>query len=324
MDANGNENPGRSARTDMARLSKRLAAIDMGSNSFHLLLAEVSMRGFFPKPRIIARYKRKVRLADGFDQQYCLNDDSIERAHQCLSEFSQQLQLFKPDAVKAVATAALRKASNKAGVIDKLSSTLGYPIEVIPGEREAELIFSGVCSAAEQKGDILVIDIGGASTEIIVGQPLKPKLLRSLDMGCVVFQNQFFGHGQLSRSGFQQAITAARQQLNHHTEAFQKLGWQHIIGASGTFRAVDEIAIAEGRSRLTRAWLSELIERCIGCGHIERLDFSGLRDDRRAIFCGGLSILYAILCELDINSFEVTNGALREGLLAELVAAETA
>lgn len=308
----------------MSASYKRLAAIDMGSNSFHLLLAEVSMRGFFPKPRVIARYKHKVRLADGFDASLALDSPAVERAASCLKGFADQLSRFKPDAIQVVATAALRKASNQKAILPKLESALGYPIEIISGEREAALIFSGVCAASEQKGSMLVIDIGGASTEVIVGEPLKPKVLNSLDMGCVVFQNHFFYQQQITRQRFDDAIQQSRSQIRELRQQYQHVGWQHVLGASGTFRALAEIALAEKHTVLSRAWLAHLIDRCVKAGHVQQLDFAGLRDDRRAILCGGLAILMGLLDELEVDHFGVTNGALREGLLAELVAKETA
>lgn len=282
------------------------------------------MRGFFPKPRIIARYKHKVRLADGFDDQFCLNAAAVERAITCLSTFATEIERFQPDQVNAVATAALRKATNQQAILPSLATALGYPIEVITGQREAALIFSGVCAASQQKGNILVIDIGGASTEIIVGKPLQPDCLNSLDMGCVVFQNCFFYQQKLSAQRFDSAIEQSRAQVRALRHQYQKIGWQSVLGASGTFRALAEIAQAEKQAILTRAWLASLITRAINAGHVEKLDFLGLREDRRAILCGGLAILMGILTELSVEQFDVTNGALREGLLAEMVATATA
>lgn len=282
------------------------------------------MRGFFPKPRIIARYKHKVRLADGFDETFNLDEAAIQRADECLHSFSDQLRRFKPDAVRTVATAALRKSVNQQFILPRLQATLGYPIEVISGEREAALIFAGVCAASEQKGNILVIDIGGASTEVIAGKPFAPKMLRSLDMGCVVFQNTYFKHQKINQQRFDEATRHSRQHITALRDQYQHVGWDHVLGASGTFRAVAEIALAEGQSRLSRKWLITLIERCVAAGHVSELNFAGLRDDRRSILCGGLAILLGILTELNIDEFGVTNGALREGLLAEMVAAETA
>ncbi|WP_404400451.1 Ppx/GppA family phosphatase [Idiomarina seosinensis] len=304
--------------------TKRLAAVDMGSNSFHLLLAEVSMRGFFPKPRIVSRHKYKVRLADGLDSALRLDKAAVRRAKRSLDNFAEQLKLFQPDACYAVATAALRKASNCAEVLPELEQSLGCAIEVISGEREAELIFAGVCNAAQQQGDILVIDIGGASTELIAGRPLRPRLLKSLDMGCVIFQNQYFADGKITTSAFTRAIGQARNQLNPYTQDYQAIGWQHVLGASGTFRAVTEIALAQGQVTLSRDWLEQLIDLCVQQGQVQQLRIPGLRDDRKTILCGGLAILYAILIEFDIHRFGVTNGALREGLLSELVAQATA
>lgn len=282
------------------------------------------MRGFYPKPRIVARYKHKVRLADGFNQQFELDHDSVQRGVECLHSFADQLLRFNPDVVCAVATAALRKAKNQTQILPQLEQALGHPISVISGEREAELIFSGVCAAAEQKGNILVIDIGGASTEVIAGRPLSPRVLNSFDMGCVVFQNHHFADGQITRQRFEHAVNQARQQVSSYTSAYQAAGWDHVLGASGTFRALAEIAMAEGQANLTRDWLAQLIERCVQTQQVERLNFVGLRDDRKAILCGGIAILMGVLSELGIDVFGVTNGALREGLLAEMVATETA
>lgn len=282
------------------------------------------MRGFYPKPRIVARYKHKVRLADGFNADFQLDQPSIARAQNCLQGFADQLKRFKPDAVRAVATAALRKSTNQTDIIPELEQALGYSINVISGETEAALIFAGVCAAAEQQGPILVIDIGGASTEVIVGRPLKPELLKSLDMGCVVFQNNYFVDQKLTSQNFNAAIDQARSQIASYGKNYRQIGWEQVLGASGTFRALAEVALAEGQTALTRDWLKALIERCIKAGAVNKLSFAGLREDRRAILAGGISILYGLLLELDIEQFGVTNGALREGLLAELAAEVTA
>ncbi|RUO67018.1 Ppx/GppA family phosphatase [Idiomarina ramblicola] len=302
----------------MPAKKRKLAAIDMGSNSFHLLMAEVSMTGFFPKPRIIARHKQKVRLADGLDDNDSIDDAAISRGVNCLNLFSNELERFQPHAVKAVATAALRKASNQAQLLEKFETVLGSPIEIITGEREAELIYAGVCSASQCRDKVLVIDIGGASTEVIAGNGSQANILNSLDMGCVVFQNRFFKQGHIDSNSIDQAIRSAEQLLSPHVNDYQQHGWLRVLGASGTFRAVSEIAAAEGQQILTSQWLGKLIQRCIEQGKVERLNFSGLRDDRRAVLVGGITILFAVLKTLNVDKFEVTTGALREGLLAQL------
>jgi len=302
----------------MSAKKRKLAAIDMGSNSFHLLMAEVSMTGFFPKPRILARHKQKVRLADGLDDNDSIDDSAVSRGVNCLNLFAKELERFKPHAIKVVATAALRKASNQQAILAKFESALGSPIEIITGEREAELIYAGVCSASQCKDEVLVIDIGGASTEIIAGNGPQANILNSLDMGCVIFQNRFFKQGEIDSNSIEQAIKTAEQLLLPYTENYQQHGWLRVLGASGTFRAVSEIATAEGQQVLTRAWLGQLIQRCIKVGQVEHLNFAGLRDDRRAVLVGGITILFAILKTFNIDKFEVTTGALREGLLAQL------
>ncbi|MCJ8317164.1 Ppx/GppA family phosphatase [Idiomarina sp.] len=308
----------------MALKKKKLAAIDMGSNSFHLLMAEVSMTGFFPKPRVLTRHKQKVRLADGLNAANTIDDDAAKRACQCLLGFAAELEQFQPDAVTVVATAALRKASNQAQLLEQFENALGHPIQVITGEQEAELIYSGVCSVSQCTDDVLVIDIGGASTEVIAGHGLSPKYLQSLDMGCVVFQNRYFSGGILNDSSFEQAKSDAASLIEPFLNDYRQHSWQRVLGASGTFRAVSEIAHAEGQTQLTREWLTELMKRCAKKGTVEALDFPGLREDRKAVLAGGLAILAGITEALNIEEFEVTYGALREGLLAQLANEVTA
>lgn len=276
------------------------------------------MTGFFPKPRILARHKQKVRLADGLDDNDKIDGQAISRGVDCLKLFAKEIQRFQPHEVKAVATAALRKASNQKALLDEFEAALGSPIEVITGDREAELIYAGVCSASQCRDKVLVIDIGGASTEIIAGNGPRPNVLNSLDMGCVVFQNRFFKDGIIDKTRIDQAIQLAEKRLSPHTQDYQHHGWLRVLGASGTFRAVSEIAAAEGQQVLTREWLGQLIQRCTEQGRVQRLSFAGLREDRRAVLVGGITILFAVLRTLDVDKFEVTTGALREGLLAQL------
>ncbi|WP_232507000.1 Ppx/GppA family phosphatase [Idiomarina piscisalsi] len=314
----------RGRNSPMALKKKKLAAIDMGSNSFHLLMAEVSMTGFFPKPRVLTRHKQKVRLADGLNAANTIDDDAAKRACQCLSGFAAELEQFQPDAVTVVATAALRKASNQIPLLEQFESALGHPIQVITGEQEAELIYSGVCSVSQCANDVLVIDIGGASTEVIAGHGLIPKYLQSLDMGCVVFQNRYFKGGVMSEPAFAQAKREATTLIEPFLNDYRQHNWQRVLGASGTFRAVSEIAHAESQPTLTREWLNELIQRCAQKGTVDALDFPGLREDRKAVLAGGLAILAGITEALNIEEFEVTYGALREGLLAQLANEVTA
>lgn len=311
-------------RRDMPVKKRKLAAIDMGSNSFHLLMAEVSMTGFYPKPRILSRQKQKVRLADGLDEHSSIQPAAVNRGIHCLRAFAKELEQFKPHTVMAVATAALRKAANQTQLLEAFESALGIPIDIITGEREAQLIYAGVCHTSQQRDKVLVIDIGGASTEVIAGEGLTPKVLNSLDMGCVVYQNRFFKDGEINRERVQAAIQAAEVELAPYLADYQQHGWRRVQGASGTFRAVNEIAASDKQTSLTRTWLAGLIDECVAKQQVARLDFGGLRDDRRAVLIGGLTILFSVLNRLGIDQFEVSHGALREGLLAQLVDTATA
>jgi exopolyphosphatase/guanosine-5'-triphosphate,3'-diphosphate pyrophosphatase len=302
----------------MTSNSRRIAAIDLGSNSFHLLLAEMVTRGGIESPRIIKRVKQKVRLADGFDASRNISQQGIDRAKACLSLFHDEIVQFGAGTIKAVATAAMRQANNQADVLQALEASLKFPIEIITGLREAELIYAGVTSTARSRGDTLVIDIGGASTEVIAGHDRTPKLLHSFDMGCVVFQNNYFPEGIITRSRIESAQAQVRNQLSHYQDAFKRLGWTRVIGASGTFRAVYEIAQANQQDPIDGQYLTALVSQCVQAGTVNNLKLMGLRDDRKPIFLGGLVILATLVEQLGIRAIEITNGALREGLLAEI------
>ncbi|HAR55789.1 MAG TPA: Ppx/GppA family phosphatase [Idiomarina baltica] len=302
----------------MTSNNRRIAAIDLGSNSFHLLLAEMVTRGGIDSPRIIKRVKQKVRLADGFDASRNISQQGIDRAKACLNLFHDEIVQFGASTVKAVATAAMRQANNQSDVLLALETALKFPIEIISGLREAELIYAGVTSTARSRGDTLVIDIGGASTEIIAGHDKTPQLLHSFDMGCVVFQNNYFPEGIITRSRIESAQAQVRNQLSHYQHAFKRLGWKRVIGASGTFRAVYEIAQANQQDTIDSDYLTSLVSKCIQSGAVKNLALLGLREDRKPIFLGGLVILATLVEQLGINAIEITNGALREGLLAEI------
>ena len=302
----------------MTSNNRRIAAIDLGSNSFHLLLAEMVTRGGIDTPRIVKRVKQKVRLADGFDASRNISQQGIDRAIRCLNLFHHEIIEFGASTIKAVATAAMRQANNQADVLQALEHALQFKIEIISGLREAELIYAGVTSTARSQGDTLVIDIGGASTEVIAGRDKVPKLMHSFDMGCVVFQNNYFPEGIISQSRVESAQAQVRNQLSHYQQAFKRLGWRRVIGASGTFRAVYEIAQAHQREPINAEYLNELLARCVTSGSVEKLNLAGLRDDRKPIFVGGLVILATLVEQLGIDAIEITNGALREGLLAEI------
>lgn len=297
------------------------AAIDLGSNSFHLLLA----RGHAQGAEIVFRTREKVRLADGLNADNVVDEDAIRRGEQCLEQFATYLHGIAAEHCIAVATAALRKATNQHHIVQRFERVLGVPIEVISGEREAELIYHGATSEPKSDEPTLVIDIGGASTEIVVGAAThgqqQPHTLRSLDMGCVVFQKRFFPGGSITKDRIDQAIATAKELIEPHQSAYMEQTWKRVMGASGTFKALCELLSNRHKSdhfTISAADLERTLARCIRAGHVDKLTFRGLREDRRAVFMGGICILQGIFQSLALTHCEIANGALREGLLSKL------
>ncbi|MFP2770283.1 guanosine-5'-triphosphate,3'-diphosphate diphosphatase [Oceanisphaera sp. KMM 10153] len=288
------------------------AAVDLGSNSFHMLVVH-EVAGAC---RTLAKVKRKVRLAAGLQADGSLDAAAMQRGWECLQLFAEQLQDIPADHIRIVGTATLRLATNIDVFLERAQAILGHPIRIISGEEEAATIYEGVAWTSSGAGRRLVIDIGGASTELIVGEGTTPQLLNSLHMGCVTWLNRYFSDGQLSATNFDQAIAAARQTLMPIAGDYLKLGWQSCIGASGTVQAIQEIMMSQGEDeRITLAKLLQLKQQAIACGHLDRLGLSGLQADRVTVFPSGLAILIALFEMLAIDSMTLAGGALREGLI---------
>lgn len=293
-------------------VSSCYAAIDLGSNSFHMLV----VRQVAGNIQTIARIKRKVRLAAGLDEQNNLSQDAIERGWQCLALFAERLQDIPAKHVRVVATAALRSARNAADFLDTAQRILGHPIEVIAGEEEARLIYQGVAHTTGGPDPRLVVDIGGASTELIIGKGAQPQALVSLHMGCVTWLERYFADRRLCEHNFAAAEQAARDILQPIVAQFTSLGWQACVGASGTVQALQEIMLAQGMDEhITLAKLRQLRAQAIQCYKLEELEIEGLTLDRALVFPSGLSILIAIFETLSIDDMTLSGGALREGLL---------
>ncbi|GHA19997.1 guanosine-5'-triphosphate,3'-diphosphate diphosphatase [Oceanisphaera arctica] len=288
------------------------AAVDLGSNSFHMLVVH-EVAGAC---RTLAKIKRKVRLAAGLQADGSLDAASMQRGWDCLQLFAEQLQDIPADHIRIVGTATLRLATNITVFLERAQAILGHPIRIISGEEEAATIYEGVAWTSSGVGRRLVIDIGGASTELIVGEGTAPQLLNSLHMGCVTWLNRYFVGGQLSAANFDHAIAAARQTLMPVAGDYLKLGWQNCIGASGTVQAIQEIMISQGEDeQITLAKLMQLKQQAIACGHLDRLQQPGLQVDRVTVFPSGLAILIALFEMLAIDSMTLAGGALREGLI---------
>ncbi len=220
-----------------------VAAIDLGSNSFHMIVARVDQGEIRP----VERFGKKVQLASGLNQHDELTPEAMERGFDCLSQFAQYLAGNYFHAVRVVGTNALRKARNSHAFVDRAQAILGHPVEIIAGREEARLIYLGVAQTQSDDNERrLVIDIGGGSTEFVIGERFEPKLMESLHMGCVVFTDRFFGTGELSPQRFQSAYYAARLELLNIEKSYSNLGWVDAVGSSGSIRAVSTILQAMG------------------------------------------------------------------------------
>lgn len=300
------------------RDASKVAALDIGSNSFHLVVARIVAGSV----QILHKVKQKVRLADGLDADNTLSQEAMHRGLNTLQVIAESLQGFEPDSVRIVATYTLRKARNAQDFINAARLILPYPIEVISGNEEARLIYSGVAHTIHGEGRRLVVDIGGGSTEFAIGEGYDTRLLRSLQMGCVSYTQRFFKNGELKPKAFDKAITAAQQELEMIDAKYNRLGWQHCIGTSGTARMLVNLAQTQCNraedGKLTLHNLQCLIKASCEAEHIDNVKFDGLSDDRKPVFAAGLAIMTAIFKSLKIEDMEFTPAALREGVIYEM------
>lgn len=288
------------------------AAIDLGSNSFHMLV----VREVAGSIQTLARIKRKVRLAAGLDQNNLLSHEAMQRGWQCLRLFSERLQDIPREQIRVVATATLRLASNADEFLQKAQEILGCPVQVITGEEEARLIYHGVAHTTGGPDKRLVVDIGGGSTELVTGIGAQATTLISLSMGCVTWLERYFADRNLGKENFEQAEQAAFEMIAPVAPTLLANSWQICVGASGTVQALQEIMVAQGMDeRITLVKLQQLKQRAIQCGKLEELEIEGLTLERALVFPSGLSILIAIFKALNIETMTLAGGALREGLV---------
>ena len=275
----------------MGSTSSLYAAIDLGSNSFHMLV----VREVAGSIQTLTRIKRKVRLAAGLNSENALSNEAMERGWQCLRLFAERLQDIPPSQIRVVATATLRLAVNAGDFIAKAQEILGCPVQVISGEEEARLIYQGVAHTT-----------GGAQTTSLF----------SLSMGCVTWLERYFADRNLGQENFDAAEKAAREVLRPVADELRYHGWKVCVGASGTVQALQEIMMAQGMDeRITLEKLQQLKQRAIHCGRLEELEIDGLTLERALVFPSGLAILIAIFTELNIQCMTLAGGALREGLV---------
>lgn len=294
------------------------AALDLGSNSFHMVVAKYADG----RVQIVDRIKEMVRLADGLDNERNLTEDTIERGIACLQRFGQRIQELPPQRVRAVGTNTLRQAKNGHLFLRRARQALGHRIEIIAGREEARLIFLGVAHTVFKEGEQrLVVDIGGGSTELIIGHDFHPHLTESLYMGCVSMTRQYFDDGKINAKRMRRAILLARQEMEAIESQYRCAGWQSAIGASGTIQSIHKIITQQNwsQSGITPDGLEQLRNYMIEAGHSNKLQLEGLSDNRRPVFAGGVAVLSGIVEALGIDNMGVSDGALREGLLHELI-----
>ena len=301
---------------DKSPRPQEFAAVDLGSNSFHMVIARVVDGAM----QIIGRLKQRVHLADGLGPDNRLSEEAMERGLSCLSLFAERLQGFSPSSVCIVGTHTLRQALNATDFLKRAEKVIPYPIEIISGNEEARLIFMGVEHTQPEKGRKLVIDIGGGSTELVIGENFEPKLVESRRMGCVSFAQLYFPGGAITPENFQRARMAAAQKLETLTWQFRIQGWNVALGASGTIKAAHEVLLELGEKDgfITPERLDRLVAEILHYRNFDALSLPGLSEERKAVFVPGLAILCGVFDALAIRELRLSDGALREGVLYEM------
>lgn len=295
-----------------------LAAVDLGSNSFHCQLARVIGDQIYPLDAL----REPVRLGAGLTEDKMLEEATQDRALACLQRFGERLRGFDRDTVRALGTNTLRVAKNSGAFLKKAEAALGFPIEVVAGREEARLIYLGVAhSLPASKEKRLVVDIGGGSTEIIIGANHRPQKLDSLFMGCVSYSLRFFPDGKVSKAAMKQAELAARTELQPVVAGFSRRNWQQAVGSSGTVRALADILQLNGYGDgpITPDGIDRLRTHLLKAGDMARVELAGLKTDRVPVLPGGLAIMNAVLSELGIKTMAAATGAMRQGMLYDML-----
>jgi len=271
---------------------------------------------------VVDRLREMVRLAAGIDEDGELNEEATERSLACLRRFGERVAGLPRGAVRIVGTNTLRRAHNAEAFITEAEDALGHDVDVISGREEARIIYLGVSHGldddAEQR---LVMDIGGGSTELILGRRFEPLHMESLEMGCVSQSVRFFSDGRITAKRMRAAEIAAQQELETIQDHYRSLGWQSVIGASGSILSIREVVTEQGWSDegISAESLAKLRRAMIDAGHVDKLALRGLSDERRPVFPGGVAILCATFEALGIDHLRGSESALREGLLYDLL-----
>ncbi|MCE8011080.1 Ppx/GppA family phosphatase [Halomonas daqingensis] len=297
--------------------SWQLAAIDLGSNSFHLLVASYRDE----RLSVVTRCGEKVQLAAGLDSRNHLDEAAIKRALTCLERFLPYLEGVARSRLRVVGTSALRTALNRQSFVTRAEALLGCRVEIISGEEEARLIYLGASQTMATNGRRLVVDIGGGSTEFIIGDPAGPLLLQSLDVGCVTHTRRHFSDGTVNEANMRRAEADVLARLEAIQANYRELGWSEALGSSGTIKAAASVLAASGGKPgvITRSGLQTLRQRLIECERLDNVTLAGLKPDRSRIFPAGVAILGAIFETFELTTMNYADGALREGVLHDML-----
>jgi exopolyphosphatase/guanosine-5'-triphosphate,3'-diphosphate pyrophosphatase len=301
----------------MINQKSQLAAIDLGSNSFHMVVARLQDNQL----QTIDAIKEMVRLAAGLDNNNILSDKKREEALECLRRFGQRIKDLPLENVAAVGTNTLRKARNSASFLAEAELALGFPINIVAGREEARLVYQGVAHSLAQTEDYrLVIDIGGGSTEFIIGKAYDPVMMESINMGCVNFTHKWFADGTITEELIQSAIIDGRRKLEWISDEYLEHGWQECIGSSGTIKTIARILSENYQTGgvIDYPHMKKLCDLFVTTGHVDHIILPGLSEKRAPVIIGGLCVLMAAFEELQIESMQASDGALREGLLNDM------
>ncbi|HEB97687.1 MAG TPA: exopolyphosphatase [Sedimenticola thiotaurini] len=303
-----------------SRPPETIAAVDLGSNSFHMIVARVVDNQF----QVMDRLREMVRLREGLDARRNLAPEVAQRALGCLERFGQRVRSLPPGAVRAVGTNTLRQVRDAGAFLRAAEAALGHPIEIVAGREEARLVYLGVAhglAAGDERR--LVVDIGGGSTELIVGEGFAPRHMESMEMGCVSMSQAHFGDGRIGAKAMKRAELAGALELRPVKVEYREAGWRQAIGSSGTIRAIRTVVQRAGwcdpRDGITADALRQLRDRLVAFGRVDRIELDGLSTERRPVFAGGVAVLRSVFKALHIERMQVSDLALREGLLYDML-----
>ncbi|MDC8445154.1 MAG: exopolyphosphatase [Nitrosomonas sp.] len=301
-----------------SQIDEPYAAIDLGSNSFHMIVANYTDG----RLQVIDRIKEMVRLASGLNEAHELSEESMQLALACLQRFGQRINEIPATNIRAVGTNTLRQARNGNFFLSRAETALNHSIEIISGQEEARLIYQGVAhSNYDETSKRLVIDIGGGSTELIIGRGYDIYSRDSLYMGCVNMSQRFFDDGKIKAKKINKTVLFARQELESIETVYKKTGWDVVLGASGTISAIRDVVQAQGwcENGITAGALAMLVDTLIAIGDSQAITFESLSEHRKPVFASGVAVLLGIFDALNLDRINVSSGALREGLLLDLI-----